>query len=270
MIEFNEVNYLYKDGTKALNSIDFDTSSGNIIALVGANGAGKTTLILNALGLLKPNSGSINISNQPIKYDKKFLMNLRMQVGIVFQNPEQQIFYSNVYDDIAFGLRNLKMPEVEVAERVKWAMDMVEANDIKDKPVHFLSYGQKKRVAIAGVLALKHKVLFFDEPTAGLDPYLTTKIIDILKKISQSGIKIVISSHDMDLIYSLCDYGYIINSGKILKSASIDTLFLDTDIIKEAHITQPWMVKMHLEAGIPLFKTENELMNYIKLNTNKY
>lgn len=263
MIKLNDVSYRYKDGTHALNHIDFDVNAGNIIGLLGANGAGKTTLILSALGFLKPSSGQVLLEDKPLHYDKKFLMDLRSKVGIVFQNPDQQIFYSNVYDDIAFGPRNLKMPKEEVKQRVEWAMEMVDATDLKDKPVHFLSYGQKKRVAIAGALAMKHEVIFFDEPTAGLDPYVTEKIVSILKKISSEGIKIVLSCHDMDLIYKLCDYGYIIEGGNILKASPIESLFLDQGVLNQAHLTQPWLVKLHQSCNLPLFRDEADLINHL-------
>lgn len=269
MIKMKNVIYKYKDNTVALENIDFDLDKGNIIGLIGSNGAGKTTLILNCVGLLKPNQGSITFKNKPFKYSKKFLLNLRNHVGVVFQDPDKQIFYSRVYDDVAFGPRNLGLNESEVKKRVDYALKIVGAKPFCNKPVHFLSYGQKKRVAIAGVLAMDTKVIFFDEPTAGLDPHVTDIMVDLLKRISKEGKKIIISSHDMDLIYALCDYCYVMNKGKIIDYDRTDKVFLQEKIIEQANLKQPWLVRLHKNLDTPLFKNEKELYDYFKNKEDK-
>ncbi|WP_425446739.1 energy-coupling factor ABC transporter ATP-binding protein [Dethiothermospora halolimnae] len=263
MIKTKDLTYIYEDGTRALDNINVDLNKGNIIGIIGANGSGKTTLFLNLVGLLKPTSGKVLFDDNQISYKKKELIKLRKKIGVVFQDPDKQIFYPKVYDDVAFGLRNLGYDEREVKGRVEKALESVDAKDFKDKPVHFLSYGQKKRVAIAGVLALDNDIIFFDEPTAGLDPIMTKGIIDIIKSISEKGKKVVISSHDMDLIYKLCDYAYILNSGKVISSDNVEKVFLDDSIVKQAKIEAPWLIRFHKNVGGPIFKREKELYKFL-------
>lgn len=261
MIKIENLNYYYEDGNHALKDINVNTEGKNIIGIIGANGSGKSTLFLNIMGILKPKSGSIIYDGKKVKFDKKNLREYRKNVNIVFQDPEMQIFYSDVYDDIAFALRNLDYSEDEINLKVTKALKMVKAEDLIDKPIHFLSYGQKKRVAIAGILALDNKVILMDEPTSGLDPNITNQIKDIIKEISMDK-KIIISSHDMDLMYEICDYIYIISKGEIIKEGRKDEVFLDTDILKEAKLNKPWLVKIHEKLNLPLFKTEEEFLNF--------
>lgn len=261
MIKIENLNYYYEDGNHALKDINIDTNGKNIIGIIGANGSGKSTLFLNIMGILKPKSGEIIYDGKKVKFDKKNLREYRKNVNIVFQDPEMQIFYSDVYDDIAFALRNLDYSEDEINLKVTKALKMVRAEDLIDKPIHFLSYGQKKRVAIAGILALDNKVILMDEPTSGLDPNITSQIKDIIKEISKDK-KIIISSHDMDLMYEICDYIYILSKGEIIKEGRKDQVFLDTEILKKAKLNKPWLVKIHEKLGLPLFKTEEEFLNF--------
>ena len=266
MIKTENLTYIYEDNTLALNNINIDINVGNIIGILGSNGSGKSTLLLNLVGVLKPTKGKVFFDNEEMKYDKKSLLKFRKSVGIVFQDPDKQIFYSKVYDDIAFGPRNMGIDKQEVATRVNNALISVGAEEFKDKPVHFLSYGQKKRVSIAGILAMDNEIIFFDEPTAGLDPHMTESVINILKDISNNGKKIIISSHDMDLIYKLCDYAYILNSGNVIAEDKIENIFLKENILKQAKLNEPWLVKLHKNIGLPLFRTEQELYEYWRNN----
>lgn len=261
MIKIENLNYYYEDGNHALKDINIDTNGKNIIGIIGANGSGKSTLFLNIMGILKPKSGEIIYDGKKVKFDKKNLREYRKNVNIVFQDPEMQIFYSDVYDDIAFALRNLDYSEDEINLKVTKALKMVRAEDLIDKPIHFLSYGQKKRVAIAGILALDNKVILMDEPTSGLDPNITSQIKEIIKEISKDK-KIIISSHDMDLMYEICDYIYILSKGEIIKEGRKDEVFLDTEILKKAKLNKPWLVKIHEKLNLPLFKTEEEFLNF--------
>lgn len=262
MLEMKNVTYIYEDQTVALKDISMDLSKGSCIGIIGSNGAGKSTLFLNFTGVLKPKQGQIFYDEKPMKYDKASLRELRKQVSIVFQDPDKQIFYSRVYDDIAFSLRNIGIEESEINKKVYKALELVNAVDLIDKPVHFLSYGQKKRVAIASVIAMENKVVLLDEPTAGLDPISTKAIIKILKELCEKGVKVVISSHDMDLIYDLCDYIYVLNKGKITIEGNSNEVFKDDLKIKEAGLNSPWLVKIHKNMNLPLFKKEEDLYNY--------
>lgn len=260
-MNIENLQYKYEDGTKALNDVNMDLSKGKVIGLIGANGSGKSTLFLNMLGLIKPTKGRVKYKDKEIKYNKKFLREYRKDISIVFQDPEKQIFYSRVYDDVAFALRNLNVEKEDIEKRVVKALEQVKALDLKDKPSHFLSYGQKKRVAIAGVLVMDTKILLLDEPTAGLDPYMTKEIKKIVNNLSCEK-KLVISSHDMDFIYEACDYIYILKKGEIVGEGLAKEIFLQTKLIENALLEKPWLVKIHENLKLPLFKNEEELINY--------
>lgn len=258
MIKIDSLEYQYEDGTKALRDINIDLSKGNVIGIIGANGSGKSTLFLNMLGILKPSKGSIKYNGNQLKYDKKSLREYRKQVSIVFQDPEKQLFYSRVYDDVAFALRNLEFKEDEIKIKVEEALEKVKAIDLKEKPTHFLSYGQKKRIAIAGALVMDSKVLLLDEPTSGLDPYMTKEIKHIVKDLNKEK-KLVISSHDMDFIYEICDYIYILGKGQILGEGVPEKVFLESELLESALLEKPWLIKIHEGLNLPLYKDENEL-----------
>lgn len=264
MFRVNDLSYKYDKNNEALKSINIDLAKGNIVGIIGSNGSGKSTLFMNLMGILKPNKGSIYYDSKKIDYSKKGLYNLRKKVGIVFQDPEKQIFYSKVYDDVAFSLRNIGIEEYEVEKRVKESLELVNAIDLIDKPIHFLSYGQKKRVAIASVIAMDNEVILLDEPTSGLDPMSTNSIVEILTKLSKIGIKVVISSHDMDLIYNICDYVYVLNKGEIKIEGDCKSVFNESEKIINAGLNIPWLVKVHKNMNLPLFKTEDELYEYYK------
>ena len=257
MIKINSLEYSYEDGTKALSDINFDLDKGRTIGVIGANGSGKSTLFLNILGILRPSVGSICFNDKNLQYDKKSLREYRKQVTMVFQDPEKQLFYSKVYDDVAFALRNLNYEEDEIKIRVDKALSVVNAIDLLQKPTHFLSYGQKKRVAIAGSLVLDSKVLLLDEPTSGLDPHMTNDMIKLIKDLKKDK-KLIVSSHDMNFIYEVCDYIYVLSEGKIIGEGKPSEVFLQTDLIKTALLDKPWLVKIHEKLKLPLYKDEAE------------
>ncbi len=261
MVKIENLYYEYEDGTKALNNINIDSSKGKTIGIIGANGSGKSTLFLNIMGILKPKKGSIIYNEIPIKYNKSYLREYRKKVNIVFQNPDHQLFYSNVFDDIAFSLRNIGMKEDVISEKVIKVLEKVGALDLVDKPVHFLSYGQKKRIAIAGVLVMNSNVLLLDEPTSGLDPYMTKQMKNIINEISKDK-NIIISSHDMDLIYDICDYIYILSKGNIVREGKTEIIFSEDKLIEEAKLVKPWLVRIHEKFNLPLFKNEEEFILY--------
>lgn len=261
MIEIIDLHYQYEDGTKALENINIDTNKGNVIGIIGANGSGKSTLFLNIMGIFKPTKGHIEYNGKPIIYKRSQLIEYRKQVNIVFQDPEQQLFYPNIYDDIAFTLRNMRVSEEQIRFKVTKALEEVNCLDLINKPAHFLSYGQKKRVAIAGALVMDYKVLLMDEPTSGLDPYMTKEVKDIIDEISQKK-KILISSHDMDLIYDICDYIYILNKGKITSQGKPKEVFLDNQILEKAQLSKPWLVRIHEKLNGPLFENEEEFNTF--------
>ena len=243
MLKIKNLSYTYNDGTRALKNINIDLQKDNIIGLIGGNGSGKTTLFKNILGILYPTKGEIYLNNKKIRNSKKDKKKLMKKIGIIFQDPDQQIFSSNVYDDIAFGLRNKNIDEKKIEKKIKNVIKTVKIENIVDKPVHFLSHGQKKRVAISGMLALDKDILLLDEPTAGLDPQMTNDLIDIIKKLANNGKKIIISSHNMDLIYSITDYCYVLSKGEVIESNLTKEVFEKKNLLKKAGLSQPYMLR---------------------------
>ncbi len=239
VVETKDITYEYPDGTKALEKVNFNVDEGKIVALLGPNGAGKSTLFLHFNGILRPSSGSVDIDGEIVSYDKKDLMRIRQKVGIVFQNPDDQLFAPTVLEDVAFGPMNMGLPKEEVEKRVKEALSRVGMEGFEKKPPHHLSGGQKKRVAIAGILAMKPKIMVLDEPTSGLDPKGASQILRLLYKLNQEGMTIVISTHDVDLVPLYASKVYIISEGKIIKEGTASEVFEDVQTIRGANLRLP-------------------------------
>ena len=264
MLQISRLTYAYEGKKVALRDISMDFSKGEIIGLIGRNGSGKSTLFLNIVGILKPSKGEILYENTPIRYDKKSLYELRKKIGIVFQDPDQQIFYSDVYEDLAFALRNLGLSEEVIKERIDEALRSVDALHLRDEAVQFLSYGQKKRIAIASVLAMKQEMVLLDEPTAGLDPVSVERMIEIIMGMKKAGIKVLVSSHDMDFIYKICDYLYVLDEGKLIDEGTKEKVFHKDRDLLAIGLGEPWLMKVHKYMGLPLFETEEALYHFWK------
>jgi len=239
IIETRDITYHYPDGTEALDKVNFKAREGKIVALLGPNGAGKSTLFLHFNGILRPTSGDIVINGEEIRYDKKNLMKVRENVGIVFQNPDDQLFAPTVVEDVAFGPMNMGLSQEEVEKRVDDALKRVGMAEFKKKAPHHLSGGQKKRVAIAGILAMKPKIMVLDEPTSGLDPKGASQILRILYELNKEGMTIIISTHDVDLVPLYAYHVYIISNGKIIKKGSPQEVFDDVKTIRAANLRLP-------------------------------
>ena len=239
-IETRDLEYRYEDGTKALDGVNFCAEVGKITGILGANGAGKSTLFLNLNGVLTPASGQVMLNGEAVRYNRQGIAQLRKEVGIVFQDPDNQLFSADVYRDISFGPVNLGLSTQEVRRRVEWAMEQTGVTQLRDKPTHALSYGQKKRVAIAGVLAMEPKVIILDEPTAGLDPQGVSSVMHLLSDIrDRMGISIVIATHDMDIVPLYCDYAYLLSEGKVQAQGTPEELFARPEILRGNHLRLP-------------------------------
>ncbi len=239
IIETNNITYRYPDGTEALKTVNFEAEEGKIVALLGPNGAGKSTLFLHFNGILRPYSGNVLVDREEIKYNKKDLMRVRQKVGIVFQNPDDQLFAPTVLEDVAFGPMNLGLSKEEVEMRVKEALERVGMEGFEKKPPHHLSGGQKKRVAIAGILAMKPKIMVLDEPTSGLDPKGASQILKLLYNLNKEGMTIIISTHDVDLVPLYAYKVYIISEGEIIKEGNPQEVFEDVKTIRDANLRLP-------------------------------
>lgn len=240
ILEAQDLQYTYADGTLALKGVSLGIKRGQATAVLGGNGAGKSTLFLAFNGILKPSAGRILFNGKPLDYSHKGLKELRRSVGIVFQDPDNQLFSASVYQDISFGAVNMKLPEEEVRRRVDTAMVRTGISHLKDKPTHCLSFGQKKRVAIAGVLAMEPEVLVLDEPTAGLDPMGVSEIMKLLKETQRElDISVVISTHDIDIVPLYCDFAYVMNEGKIILGGTPKEVFAEKEAIRNVNLRLP-------------------------------
>ena len=268
MLATASLSFNYQD-TPVLKALDLDFSTQAVTGLVGANGCGKSTLFMNLSGILRPQKGAVLWQGKPLDYSKRGLLALRQQVTTVFQDPDQQIFYTDIDSDIAFALRNLGVDEAEIAQRIEEALTLVDAHPFRHQPIQCLSHGQKKRVAIAGALVLKARYLLLDEPTAGLDPSGRAQMIEIIKRIVGQGNHVVISSHDIDLIYEVSDAVYVMHRGAVLAEGRPGEVFSRNDVMVQAGLTQPWLVKLHARLGLPLCKTEDEFFSRMRNNNQE-
>jgi cobalt/nickel transport system ATP-binding protein len=240
ILDIQDLCYSYPDGSHALRCVTLGIKRGQTTAILGGNGAGKSTLLLSLNGILKPSAGHILFKGVPLDYSRKGLVNLRKNVGIVFQDPDNQLFSASVIQDISFGAMNLKLPEAEVRRRVNTAMARTGISHLKNKPTHCLSFGQKKRIAIAGILVMEPEVLILDEPTAGLDPNGVSEIMSLLKETQKElGISIIISTHDIDIVPLYCDYAYVLNEGTKVMEGTPKEIFTKKDLLRNSKLRLP-------------------------------
>ncbi len=234
IVEFKNVFFRYPDGTEALNGVNFRITHGESVGVVGANGAGKSTLLQHMNGYLMPTSGTVTIGDLIIT--EKTKREIRKKVGIVFQNPDDQLFMPTVFDDVAFGPLNLGLDEAAVRERVRKALGMVNSLELRDKPPHHLSAGQKSSVAIASVMAMEPDILAMDEPAANLDPRSRRSLITLLKTFKHSKI---IASHDLDLILDVCQRCIVIGGGAVVADGPSAEILSNKAFLEENNLELP-------------------------------
>jgi cobalt/nickel transport system ATP-binding protein len=255
ILEARDIRYRYPRGMEAICGISFHIRRKEKIALVGPNGAGKSTLLTMFNGMIRPDSGLMLFDNQPIRYDTQSLRMLRKSVGFVLQNPDRQIIAPTVYQDIAFGPTNLGYDEHEVKDAVTRALRHAGLEGFERRPPHQLSGGEKKRVAIAGVLAMDPDVLVFDEPTSGLDPSGSEDIMELLDELNHGGKTIIISTHDVELAYPWADRAILMLNGKILQEDIPELAFGNPESVRMAHLSLPTLLELHMELekrGLPV------------------
>ncbi len=252
VLEAKEVQFSYSDGTTALKEINLHIPRGHFCALLGPNGVGKTTFFKVLINLLKPSQGEVRLDGQPVSNYSR--AELYRRIGFVFQDPNDQLFAPTVGEDVAFGPTNLKFPPAEIAARVQTALELVGIPQLINKPIHYLSYGQKKRASIAGVLAMRPQIMILDEPTAGLDPLGVREIMNLLVRLNkQEGITILMATHDVDLVPIYANHIFILNEGKIVLDGSPKEVFSQKQLIRSAHLRLPRVA--HL--GEILFNKDN-------------
>lgn len=233
------LSFTYPDGTQALKNINIEIEKWEKVAIIGPNGAGKSTLFSHFNGLTEPTSGCVKIEGKPISFEKDELLKVRQKVGIVFQDPNDQLFAPTVKEDIAFGPMNLGLSYDEVEKRVEDALKMVGMENYEDKTPHHLSGGQQKRIAIAGIIAMKPELMILDEPTAGLDPDGVEKVLNIMNQLNEEGMTLIISSHDIDMISKYADKIFVLYNGEIIESGNKNKIFSDMELLKKAHLRTP-------------------------------
>lgn len=238
-LKTRNLSFTYPDGTEALKNINIQINKGEKIAIMGPNGAGKSTLFSHFNGLSEPTSGHVEIDGETIVFKREELLKVRQKVGIVFQDPNDQLFAPTVREDVAFGPMNLGLDYDEVKRRISESLEMVSMSGFEDKTPHHLSGGQQKRVAIAGIIAMKPEIMILDEPTAGLDPEGVDKVLNILNKLNSKGISIVISSHDIEMVNQFADKIYVLYDGEIIASGDKHQIFSDEKLLKKAHLKSP-------------------------------
>ncbi|MFA7468522.1 MAG: ATP-binding cassette domain-containing protein [Desulfotomaculaceae bacterium] len=272
VIETRELTYTYPDGTQALRGINIKLTAGQKIAILGSNGAGKSTLFLHLNGILRPHSGKVLFRGSEVRYHQRDLLDLRKNVGIVFQDPESQLFSASVLQDVSFGPANLGLTNNEALAATQEAMRQTGITGLEGRPTHFLSYGQKKRVSIAGVLAMEPAVIIFDEPTACLDPGMALKIMALLDEQSQQGKAIIMSTHDVDIAYDWADYVYLLKDGGVIGEGEPQHVFLRRDWLDRCDLTCPTVIETYLEltgSGLlpinkPIPRNKQELFQSIR------
>jgi cobalt/nickel transport system ATP-binding protein len=226
--------FAYPDGTRALDGVSFEVGHGEAIAVVGANGAGKSTLLMHLNGLLTPSEGSVDIGGTPVT--KGTLSEIRRTVGMVFQDPDDQLFMPTVGEDVGFGPLNLGLPPEDVARRVDEALSRVEATRLKERPPYHLSGGEKRAVAVATVLAMEPAILVMDEPSSGLDPRARRRVIGLLRSFEHTRI---IATHDLDLAAELCERTIVMAAGRIAADGPTREIFSDDALLETSGLERP-------------------------------
>jgi len=234
ILALENVFFSYPDGTAALQGISFRITHGESVGIVGANGAGKSTLLMQMNGYLMPSSGTITIGIQQLT--KKSRMEIRKRVGVVFQNPDDQLFMPTVYEDVAFGPLNLGLNTAMVHERVMAALERVGCADLRDKPPHHLSGGQKRAVALATVIAMEPDIFVLDEPSSNLDPKSRRGLIAFLQGFEHTKI---IATHDLDFILDVCSRCLIIKNGRIAADGPCEVILTDKGLLEGNNLELP-------------------------------
>ena len=238
-VRLQDVAYAYPDGTPALSGVSLAIAPGERVALLGPNGAGKSTLMLHLNGILRPKSGSVSVGGTALT--DASVTDVRRRVGLVFQDPDDQLFMTTVYDDVAFGPMNAGCDDTETDHRVHEALHAVGLAEVASKSGHHLSFGQRKRIALATVLAMRPDVLVLDEPTSNLDPRARRHMLELLGTLSST---MIVATHDMDLAWELCDRAVVLDGGTVAAEGSREGILTDAALLEEHGLELPWAVRM--------------------------
>ena len=234
-LEVSGLAYAYPDGHQALRGVDLHVHRGERVALLGPNGAGKTTLVLHLNGILTGGAGSVSVGGLPVV--KEHLQEVRRRVGIVFQDPDDQLFLGSVRQDVAFGPANLGIKGEALERRVMDALDRVGMADFADRPPHHLSFGQRRRVAVATVLAMEPEILVLDEPSSNLDPASRRELADILRSLD---VTVLMVTHDLPYALELCPRSVVLAEGAVVADGATYDVLTDEVLMKEHRLELPF------------------------------
>ncbi|MHC3450703.1 energy-coupling factor ABC transporter ATP-binding protein [Streptomyces prasinus] len=240
-VALRDASFAYEDGPPVLTGLDFEVREGRALALLGRNGSGKTTLMRLLSGGLRPSGGELAVAGRPVRYDRKGLTRLRTTVQLVVQDPDDQLFAASVGQDVSFGPLNLGLSDTEVRARVAEALAALDITALADRPTHLLSYGQRKRAAIAGAVAMRPRVLILDEPTAGLDPDGQERLLATLAGLREGGTTVVMATHDVDLALRWADDAALLTPSGV-RTGPAAAMLARTDLLAAAGLRLPWGV----------------------------
>ena len=280
ILKAEDLYFSYDDEqSHSLNGLSLEIKKGQKIAFMGANGSGKSTFFLCCTGILKPQKGKLFFHNKEVTYKKKELLDLRSKIGIVFQDPDNQLFSASVYQEISFGPLNLGHSEEETKKEVEEVIDYLEITPFRHKPTHALSGGQKKQVSIADILVMKPEIIILDEPAAALDPKHTTMVNHIVDQMTQNGITVLMATHDVNYAYEWADEILLFHEGKVLMHGTPAQVFSNRGVLKQTNLEPPAVLELFeslcrkgiLKSSLQLPKNLNALEKYIsdvKINTH--
>lgn len=265
--------YFSYEGEKnhSLNGLSLEIERGKKIAFMGANGSGKSTFFLCCNGIHKPVRGQLYLDGQPYDYSKKGLLKLRQRVGIVFQDPDNQLFSASVYQEISFGILNLGVAEEEAQKEVEKVIRDLEITPFRHRPTHALSGGQKKQVSIGDILVMHPDIMIFDEPAAALDPRHTRIVNRIIDRLTEQGITVMMSTHDVNFALEWADQVFLFKEGKVLAEGTPVQVFSNREVLRETNLEQPAVMELFdslcrkhiLSDALPVPRTLAQLEGYI-------
>ncbi|MFB7085370.1 ATP-binding cassette domain-containing protein [Streptomyces sp. NPDC056296] len=241
LVALRGVSFAYEEGPDVLAGLDFAVREGRALALLGRNGSGKTTLMRLLSGGLRPRAGTLTVDGEPVTYGRKGLTRLRTTVQLVVQDPDDQLFAASVAQDVSFGPLNLGLSDAEVRSRVEESLTALDIAALADRPTHLLSYGQRKRTAIAGAVAMRPRVLILDEPTAGLDPDGQERLLATLDRLRAGGTTVVMATHDVDLALRWSDDAALLTPAGVHTGPTAATL-ARAELLRQAGLRLPWGV----------------------------
>ncbi|WP_374382766.1 energy-coupling factor ABC transporter ATP-binding protein [Dongia sp.] len=268
MLGASNIDYTYPGGISALRNASLAIEAGEKLAILGPNGAGKSTLLQVLNGTLRPDKGTVRLHGTEMRHDKATLKAWRQAVGLVLQDPDDQLFAATVFEDVSFGPLNLGLGETEARTRVDEALATMDLADLADRPTHMLSFGQRKRVVLAGIVAMRPRILLLDEPSAGLDPLGVTHLMSALERIAAAGTTIVLTTHDVDLAYAWASRIALFGDRHVVATGAPDIIFADDAMIETLHLRRPivWEMARHLrdrgliDPALPAPRSQSELI----------